>query len=485
MTTGKQQLAPGTPGQAGKPAKQPTAEHSGRDGTRLVLPALALTTAVSALGLSIANVALPAVSAQFAIPMTTVQWATLSYLLTMTISVVLVGRLSDQFGRSIVLSLGVGLFLAGSVLAAVAPGFGVLVLARAVQGIGAAAMAALPMAVLREVIPQERTGRAMGILGSSMAAGMALGPAAGGFLVSLFGWRGVFAVLSLLAVGVYLLIRLALPAQTAAPGTSRRFDVSGATALVATLAVFSIALTLRPGGWGGAVALLALAAGLAALFVAIELRADQPLVDIRVIRAAGLVPSFVVAFLAAYVMMTFTVVPPFYLTRSLGLSDAWMGVALAVGPLAAIAAGIPAGRFVDRTDARRVAALGLGLMTVAAVAFVTLPAALGLAGFIVAALLLTPGNQLFMAGNNTATMTRAGAGQQGVVSGLLNLARNLGFTAGTGTAALLFYSAPALGLPGDDALSGLQLSFAAAAVVGVVAAGIALASARKPAAARS
>lgn len=486
MTTGKTQLTPRGAGQG--PGSGTGTEPGAVQGRgRLVLPALALTTAVSALGLSIANVALPAVAAQFAVPMTTVQWATLSYLLTMTISVVLVGRLSDQFGRSTVLGAGVLLFLVGSVLAAAAPGFGLLVAARAVQGVGAAAMAALPMAVVREVIAAERIGRAMGVLGSSMAAGMALGPAAGGFLVSLFGWRGVFVVLAVLAVGVFALVRKSLPAPTtdgaehAGAGERARFDVPGATALVAALAVFSVALTLRPGGWGGAVALLALAVGLAALFVAIELRVAQPLVDIRMLRAAGLVPSFVVAFLAAYVMMTFTVVPPFYLTRSLGLSDAWMGVVLAVGPLAAIAAGVPAGRVVDRNDARRVSALGLGLMTVAAVAFVTLPAALGLAGFIVAALLLTPGNQLFMAGNNTATMTRADAGQQGVVSGLLNLARNLGFTAGTGTAALLFYSAPALGLPGDDALAGLQLSFAAAAVIGLVAAGIAFVSARRTA----
>lgn len=450
-----------------------------------MLPTLALTTAVSALGLSIANVALPAVSARFEIPMTTVQWTTISYLLTMTISVVLVGRLSDQWGRSKVLGLGVALFFAGSVLAALAPGFGVLVLARAVQGVGAAAMASLPMAVLRETLAPERIGRAMGVLGSSMAAGMALGPAAGGFLVSMFGWRGVFVVLSVLAVGVSLLVRLALPKQTVVAGASSRFGIPGATALVAALGVSSIALTLRPGGWGGAAGLLALAVGLAALFGAIELRVAHPLVDIRMLRTTGLIPSFAVAFLAAYVMMTFTVVPPFYLTLSLGLSDAWIGLALAVGPLAAIAAGVPAGRFVDRSDARRVAALGLAVMTVAAVAFVTLPAALGLSGFIVAALLLTPGNQLFMAGNNTATMMRAGTGQQGVVSGLLNLARNLGFTAGTGTAALLFYAAPSLGLPGDAdlpgaaALSGLQLSFAAAAIIGALAAGIAIASARR------
>lgn len=448
------------------------------DGPRGVLFSLALATVVAALGMSIANVALPAVSTQFEISVTAVQWATLAYLLTTTVSVVLVGHLSDQFGRSRVLRLGIVLFIAASVLAALAPDFTVLVIARGLQGLGAAAMAALPMAVVREVVSPERVGRTMGLLGSSMAAGMALGPAAGGFIVSLFGWRGVFVVLAVLAALVYVLVHVFLQLSAAKSRKREPFDVFGAFLLVAALAVFSIAITLRPGGWPGALALVAAALLIGTLFVVVELRVAKPLVDIRMLRGAKLVPSFAIAFLAAYVMMTFTVVPPFYLTRDLGLSDAWMGVALAVGPFAAIVAGIPAGRIVDRSEARVVAVFGLALMTLASVAFVFLPAAFGLVGFLIAALLLTPGNQLFMAGNNTATMMRAQAGQQGVVSGLLNLTRNLGFTTGAGTAALLFGSASAFGSSGEIVVTGLQVSFAAAALIGLVATAIALVSAR-------
>lgn len=445
---------------------------------RGVLLTLSLATAVSALGTSIANVALPSVATEFAMSMSAVQWATLAYLLSTTVSVVLVGNVSDRYGRSTVLGLGIALFVAAALASAFAPNFATLVIARAVQGVGAAAMAALPMATIRQVVSPERVGRAMGLLGSSMAAGMALGPAAGGFIVSFFGWRGVFLVLALLGGLVFVLARAFVRLEPVVPRQHTRFDYFGALLLVSALSVFSIAITMRPGGWLGALTLVAFAVLLLVLFVVVELRRTHPLVNIRMLREARVLPSFAVAFLAAYIMMTFTVVPPFYLTRDLGLSDAWMGVALAVGPLAAIAAGVPAGRIVDRTDARVVTVFGLALMTVSAVSFVLLPAAFGLVGFLVSALLLTPGNQLFMAGNNTATMMRAKEGQQGVVSGLLNLTRNLGFVTGTGTAALLFDSASVVNSVGEIEISGLQMSFAAAAIVGLTAVALALSTVR-------
>ena len=447
---------------------------SPRNNPRGVLAALVLATTVSALGMSIVNVALPAISAQFSIAVTTVQWATLPYLLTSTISVVLVGRLSDQYGRAQVLGIGIIIFIAAAIVAAAAPTFTVLAVARGIQGIGTAAMGALPIAVVRTVVSTERVGRAMGLLGSSMAAGMALGPAAGGLLVSVLDWRGVFGALAVLGIISLILTRTFLRLSAPLQATSQRFDTAGAALLVAALAIFSIALTLRPGGWTGALVLLAVALALAALFVVVEMRVIQPLVDVRMLHRAKLIPSFLLAFLAAYLMMTFTVVPPFYLTEGLGLSDAWMGAALAVGPLIAVLAGIPAGRIVDRSDARLVSVVGLALMTLAALAFVFLPAALGLIGFLIAAVILTPGNQLFMAGNNTATMMRAGDAQQGVVSGLLNLARNLGFTTGASAAALLYESASAAATP----TTGLQAGFTAAAIIGLIAAAIALGTSR-------
>ena len=436
--------------------------------------ALAVTTAVSALGLSIVNVALPAIAEQFAVPMTSVQWATLAYLLATTVSVILIGRLSDSYGRVRLLQVGTSVLIAASLLAAFAPGLGWLVLARAFQGVGAAAMTVLPMALVRELIPRNRIGATMGLLGSSMATGMALGPALGGLLVARLGWRGVFAVLIALGLVTLLTIILGLPAHRPSRAVAPTFDLPGALLLTLTLSAFAIAVTLAPGGLlgVGSLALLTVGAGLA--FIAVELRAEHPIIDLQLLRQTRLLPASTMAMLAAYVMMTFTVVTPFFLTQGLALGDMAMGLTLAIGPLVAIGVGVPAGKLVDHWGPTRTMRLGLTLMITAALAFVLLPPLLGLTGFVIAAVILTPGNQLFMASNNTATMQLAGTEHQGTASGTLNLARNLGFIIGTGTAALLFESVATRSGEVAGATAGFQASFTVAALVGGLALMLAL-----------
>lgn len=445
------------------------ATEAGRSPSGLTIPALVLTTVTAALAMSIANVALPRLASDFGVSMATSQWVTLSYLLASTVLIVLIGRLADMWGRGRVLLAGIGLFAAASLGAGLTPGFWELVAARALQGVAAAAMTALPMAMVRETVPAGRVGRTMGLLGSSMAVGMALGPTLGGFVVGGAGWRWVFFLLVPLAVGALSLAVAGLPHAPSGQGGRGRFDTFGLATMAIVLASYSLAVTLRPGGIAGTIGLLALAAIAGAAFLAVERRAAAPLVDLGLVRDAGLLPGLALAFLVAFIMMTFTVVPPFYLTQGLGLESGAMGLAMAAGPVVAILAGVPSGRLVDRIGPARVAMLGLALLTAAALGFVTVPALLGLAGFLVFAVTLTPGNQLFMAANNTDVMARAGGAHQGSVSGMLNLARNLGFVSGTPVMGVVYESAAANAGGPAGALLGLQATFALAAVAGVAA----------------
>lgn len=396
--------------------------------SRVAVPALVLTTVMAALAMSVANVALPQVSQSFGVSMATSQWVTLSYLVASTILIVFIGRLADMWGRGRVLLAGMGLFVVASLGAGIAPGFWELVAARALQGVAAAAMTALPMALVRETVPAERVGRTMGLLGSSMAAGMALGPALGGFVVAGPGWRAVFLMLVPLTLVAMLLAAKGLPHQ--------------------------------PGAGSGK---------------------GVPFFDLEVIRSARILPGLALALLVALIMMTFTMVPPFYLTRALGLDNGAMGLVMAVGPLVAIIAGVPSGRLVDRVGPARVVLVGLVLLTVASLGLVAVPALIGLAGFLLFAVTITPGNQLFMAANNTEVMARAGREHQGSVSGMLNLARNLGFVVGTPVMGLVYEAAASNNAGPAGATYGLQATFALAAVAGVVALLLARRTYRAPA----
>lgn len=432
---------------------------------------LAFVNTLGALATSMVNVLLPQIAREAHLDVSITQWATLAFLLSSTILIVPSGWLGDRIGKSRLLKISMAIFLIASILGTFAPNFAALVAARALQGAGVAAMLTTPMALVRQLVAPTEVGRAMGIMGSSMATGMALGPALGGLAAGTpLGWRGAFSLFIVLTlVGLYFIHRH-LPDSPALSG-SFRLDSVGMLFMLLGLTTYSIALTLKPGGTAGTGGLLALSALFLGAFVAQQLRTDSPLIDIAALKAAGLLPHLGLAFGAAIVMMTFTIIPPFYLTDGLGLHASAMGLVMAIGPIMAIMSGVPAGRFVDRIGASRMTILGLFVMTVAALSFVGLPALLPLGGFIISAMILTPGNQMFMAANNTRVMTEAPADMQGSVSGALNLARNLGFTTGTALMAAVYDTAIS---SEAGALCGLQSSFAVAATVGSAAVGVSI-----------
>src|SRR4051812_40372820 len=161
---------------------------------RGALAGLSLSMLLSSLGTSIANVALPTLAQAFAASFQDVQWVVLAYLLAITTVIVSAGRLGDMTGRRRLLLAGFVLFTAASVLCGVAPTLWLLVVARAAQGLGAAVMMALTMAFVGETVPKEKTGRAMGLLGTMSAIGTALGPSLGGILIAGLGWRAIFLI---------------------------------------------------------------------------------------------------------------------------------------------------------------------------------------------------------------------------------------------------------------------------------------------------
>ena len=184
--------------------------------------------------------------------------------------------------------------------------------------------------------------------------------------------------------------------------------------------------------------------------------------------------------LVSTVMMATLVVGPFYLARALGLDAALVGLVMSIGPLVSALSGVPAGRLVDRVGAPFMLSVGLVAMAAGALALSVLPALFGIAGYIAAMLVLTPGYQLFQAANNTAVMLDVQPDQRGVISGMLSLSRNLGLITGASAMGAVF----ALGAMTTDistatpaaVASGMRISFAVAAVLIVVALAIAYAS---------
>jgi MFS family permease len=199
-----------------------------------VLACLAFCTLLPSLAISSANVTLPTLAAAFGAGFAEVQWVVLAYLLAITTLIVGAGRLGDLIGRRRLLLAGIALFTVASTLGALAPTLPLLIAARALQGVGAAAMMALTMALVGAALPKARTGSAMGLLGTMSAAGTALGPSLGGVLIGVLGWQAVFAVNMPLGVLAFMLAWRYLPADEGRGATG--FDVPGTLWLALTLA---------------------------------------------------------------------------------------------------------------------------------------------------------------------------------------------------------------------------------------------------------
>lgn len=451
---------------------------------RWALAALSLSMLLSSLGTSIANVGLPTLARAFAASFQEVQWVVLAYLLAITTLIVSVGRLGDLLGRRRLLLAGILLFTAASVLCGLAPSLGLLVAARAAQGLGAAVMMALTLAFVGETVPKERTGRAMGLLGTMSAIGTAFGPSLGGGLIAGFGWRAIFLINVPLGIAALFLARRHLPADRARPpGERPGFDQLGTLLLALTLGAYALAMTIGRGRYGplNAVLLLAAVVGLG-LFLLAETKAASPLVRLAMFRDRVLSASLAMSALVSTVLMATLVVGPFYLARGLGLEAAMVGVVLSVGPLVAALTGVPAGRIADRFGAQRMTVVGLAGIAAGSLLLALLPAPLGIAGYVVPIVIITAGYGLFQTANNTAVMAGVRADQRGVISGLLNLSRNLGLITGASVMGAVFALAAATTdlttAPPAAVATGMRVTFGVGAVLIAAALGLALASRR-------
>ncbi len=413
---------------------------------RLAIIALSGAMLLASMAVSITSVALPALSRAMEAPVSAVQWVVLIYLLSVTITIVLAGRCADLFGHRFILLSGLTIFTGSSLLCATAPNLTTLIIARAIQGIGGAILMALPVSILRGMISSERTGSAMGLLASMSAVGTALGPALGGLLISGFGWRSAFI---LLAVSGFIILVLAIRAiQASAPvtKTSQTLDLSGALLLALMLLLYALMTSGQQNVIGLRLPLIIPIALLTLiLFIIVEIRAPSPLVPLSVLHNPAISASLLTNWLISSVMMAMLVVGPLFLSFGLLLGEAQTGLVVAVGPVVAALAGIPAGRLTDRFGAKRILATGLSAMTVALFCMAYLPVQIGITGYIVSLIMLTPCFQLFLTGNNTAIINAAPEDQRGIISGLMGLSRNLGFMTGASVMATIFISS--LGQP--------------------------------------
>jgi DHA2 family methylenomycin A resistance protein-like MFS transporter len=437
---------------------------------RWILAATSFGFVVVQLDVTIVNVALPRIATDLRVGMAGLQWVVDAYTLAFAVLLLSAGVLGDRFGSKRAYLVGFLIFGASSLACGVAPNGGVLIGARALQGVGAALLVPSSLALLNHASAHDRRlrARAIGLWTAASAAAITLGPIVGSLLLQAMGWRSIFFVnLPLCAVGTALTIR-AVP-RDASLGRGHPLDPAGQLlAIVVMTGLIGGVIEFRPLGWSHPVVaggfLIAIVGSL--VFVAAEARAKEPMLPLHFFRLPNFSAATAVGILVNLTYYGIIFVLSLYLQEARGYSVLQAG--LAYLPLTAtfiasnLASGWIAGRVGSRTPMMSGALIGAtGFALLASIG----PKSTFLA--MLPAFVLIPGGMgLAVPAMTTAILSSVERGRSGTASAMLNAARQ-----GGGAVGVAVFGA----ISGGSALevaSGLRTSAVASSFMLVIAAGL-------------
>jgi EmrB/QacA subfamily drug resistance transporter len=325
-----------------------------RGGRGLALTVLVTVLFLTFLDNTIVSVALGSVQTDLQAGVSQLQWVVSAYALTFAGAMLAFGMVGDEFGRKRVMLIGVGIFCAGSVLAAVAPNIELVIAGRAVMGLGAAASEPGTLSMLRHLYTEERSRtRALGVWTAVSGLALAAGPVVGGALVGLWSWRAIFWFNLVFGLAALIACQLVLPENS--DPDAHRVDIAGTVFGAAALTAFIFAvIDAESAGFGApsVIVLLCLSALAGIAFFWWESRAAHPLLDLKFLRVPRFLTANVVAFCAYFATFAVFFFTALYLDEVVGYSG--YEIALVFLPMTAlmILASLLAGRWTDPATPR-------------------------------------------------------------------------------------------------------------------------------------
>jgi MFS family permease len=423
-----------------------------------------LGTAVVPLDTAV-NIAFPAITRGFALATADIQWVVICYVLTYTALTLALGRIGDIYGHARVFRAGLLWSTVALALCALAPSFPTLLLARFLQGIGAALILSCGAALAIAAYGEPRRSRALGLYTTMFAAGLTLGPWVGGALVEAWDWPAVFAFRVPIAALALLLSR-GLPAPAPAAGTREPFDFLGAVLLAAALT--AMLLTFNRSGELAAVPLGIVALAVFAAFFRHEARSKNPIIDPAVFRLPGFAVLNLSNVLINVAAFSVWLLVPFYLTRSTDLPLAASGAILATGSLGMAIASSIAGRLAGRIPTPRLALAGAILAGVGLLLIATWQRGTPAAWLVATLLLQSAGLGVFQLAYTDIVTATIPPQHRGVAGSLAMVTRTVGTVSAAALVMLLFAQLET----GSGFLPAFRQSFALAGLVPLAIAGL-------------
>jgi EmrB/QacA subfamily drug resistance transporter len=395
---------------------------------------------MSTLDGSIVNVALPTMAKSLHVTSGAIAWVVSVYLIAISATMLLFGRLGDIWGKTTIFLFGIALFSVGSLLCGMTHSFSVLLIARIIQAIGAAGMMANSQGIITHVFPPNERGRALGLSGTFVALGSLAGPSLGGIIIAYTSWEYIFWINVPVGIVVFFLGIKLLP--HAGKNTDEKVDLAGALLFITTIVLLFGALgQIQSVGFKNPVVLscLVISMILFIIFLRVENKTGMPLLELKLFQNKWFSVSIICGFISFVAIFCSNIVMPFYLQDILSFTPGQAGAFLSIYPLVLALTAPISGYLSDKIGSEILTLAGLILTSTGLFLMSTLnehPSYVAMGIFVA---LMSLGNGLFQSPNTSLIMSTLPKNKLGIGGGVNAFVRNLGMICGITLATTLLY----------------------------------------------
>ena len=407
----------------------------------IILFTVISATFMATLDGSIVNVALPNMSDKLGVSMAGIEWVVTSFFITIAATILIFGRLGDIKGKMKVFKFGVVVFTLGSFLCGLTHSLPLLVAARVVQAVGAAATMATNQGIITHVFPSHERGRALGMVGTFVALGSMAGPPIGGLIVPAVSWEYIFLINVPIGIIVFTMAMKVLPKSHSV--AEEKIDGKGSVLFtVFIVLLFGALLQGQSMGYNNPPMMGAFIISFISfvIFIIVENKIQVPLLELGIFKNSLFSISIICAFISFTAIGASNIILPFYFQDVLKLSPAATGLFMMVSPVVLSIVAPISGYMSDKVGSEILTLIGLSFTSVGLFLISSLNEKSSLIILVVYIVVMTLGNGMFQSPNNSLVMSTVPKNKLGIAGSVNALIRNLGIVLGTSAATLLLYN---------------------------------------------
>lgn len=407
----------------------------------IILAIVVLLPFMSSLDSNIVNIALPTIEKDLRVTMASAEWVISIYLIIISATILLFGRIGDIKSKGLVFTNGIIVFTLGSLLCGISVNIYFLVASRVIQGLGAAFVMSTNQGIITAVFEKNERGKALGITGSAVALGALVGPALGGIIVTYLTWHYIFLINVPVGIVAYILAKKYIPVQLS--NNNEKVDGKGVlTFFIAIVLIFSAIMIGQQVGFSNIYIICAFIIGfiVLAIFIYIEKRVKSPMLDLSLFKNLTFSTNLICACISFVAINTVSIIEPFYLQDALGYDPFNAAMIMISYPVVMLIVAPLSGHISDKIGNGKLNILGIFIMGVSIIMLGTLNMNSSVLKIVLFLCLLGLSNGLFQSPNTSSIMSSVPKNKLGIAGGTNALIRNVGLAIGVSVSTTFLYS---------------------------------------------